>query len=122
MDFLLGRQAPMSRGSRILPTADNYYLGLFAQDSWRVKSNLTFNYGLRYDVNAPWKQKYNQFQTLIPGEQSVVFPGSPTGWVFPSDPARSQYAGAYAVEQFSPRLGLAYSFGDHDGVLGKILG
>src|SRR6202041_973261 len=44
------------------------------------------HYGLRYDVSAPWKEKYNQIQTLIPGEQSVVFPGSPTGWVFPGDP------------------------------------
>ena len=24
-------------------------LGFFAQDSWRIRNNLTFNYGVRYD-------------------------------------------------------------------------
>ena len=87
-----------------------------------MKSNLTFNYGLRYDVSSPWKEKYNQIQTLIPGEQSVVFPGSPTGWVFPGDPDVPSTLAPTRWNNFAPRLGLAYSFGDYDGLLGKILG
>ncbi len=31
-------------------TVTNKTLGLFIQDSWKVKPNLTFNYGIRYDV------------------------------------------------------------------------
>jgi len=87
-----------------------------------VKSNLTFNYGLRYDVSAPWREKYNQIQTLIPGEQSVVFPGAPLGWLFPGDPGVPSTLAPTRWDNFSPRLGLAYSFGDYDGMLGKILG
>jgi hypothetical protein len=33
----------------------NKPLGLFWQDSWRVSNNLTFNYGVRYDVEFPPK-------------------------------------------------------------------
>jgi Carboxypeptidase regulatory-like domain len=122
VDFLLGAPSSYVQGQSYPSYGRNFYLGLYAQDSWRVKSNLTFNYGLRYDVSAPWKEKYNQIQTLIPGEQSVVFPGSPTGWVFPGDPGVPSTLAPTRWNNFAPRLGLAYSFGDYDGLLGKILG
>ena len=86
VDFLLGAPSSYVQGQSYPSYGRNFYFGLYAQDSWRVKSNLTFNYGLRYDVSAPWHEKFNEIQTLIPGEQSVVFPGSPIGWVFPGDP------------------------------------
>jgi Carboxypeptidase regulatory-like domain len=122
VDFLLGAPTSYVQGQSYPSYGRNFYFGLYAQDSWRVKSNLTFNYGLRYDVSAPWKEKYNQIQTLIPGEQSVVFPGSPTGWVFPGDPGVPSTLAPTRWNNFAPRLGLAYSFGDYDGLLGKILG
>jgi Carboxypeptidase regulatory-like domain len=122
VDFLLGAPSQFVQGQSYPSYGRNFYMGLYGQDSWRVKSNLTFNYGLRYDVSAPWHVKYNQFQTLIPGEQSVVFPGSPAGWVFPGDPGVPTTLAPTRWNNFAPRLGLAYSFGDHDGMLGKILG
>ena len=122
VDFLLGAPSSYVQGQSYPSYGRNFYLGLYAQDSWRIKSNLTFNYGLRYDVSAPWKEKYNQIQTLIPGEQSVVFPGSPTGWVFPGDPGVPSTLAPTRWNNFAPRLGLAYSFGDYGGLLGKILG
>lgn len=122
VDFLLGAPSSYVQGQSYPSYGSNFYLGLYAQDSWRVKSNLTLNYGLRYDVSAPWKEKYNQIQTLIPGEQSVVFPGSPVGWVFPGDPNVPRTLAPIRWDNFAPRLGLAYSFGQHDGALGKILG
>ena len=112
----------MSKDRRSPPTVETFISVCMRQDSWRVKSNLTFNYGLRYDVSSPWRVKYNQFQTLIPGEQSVVFPGSPTGWVFPGDPHVPSTLAPTRWNNFAPRLGLAYSFGQHDGWLGKMLG
>jgi len=122
VDFLLGAPSSYVQGQSYPSYGRNFYFGLYGQDSWRVKSNLTFNYGLRYDVSSPWKTKYNQFQTLIPGEQSVVFPGSPAGWVFPGDPHVPSTLAPTRWNNFAPRLGLAYSFGEHDGWLGKLLG
>jgi hypothetical protein len=122
VDFLLGAPSSFVQGQSYPSYGRNFYFGLFAQDSWRVKSNLTFNYGLRYDVSAPFKEKYNEIQTIIPGEQSQVFPGSPTGWVFPGDKGVPSTLAPTRWNNFAPRLGVAYSFGDQNGVLGKILG
>ena len=122
VDFLLGAPSQFIQGQSYPSYGRNFYFGLYGQDSWRLKPNLTFNYGLRYDVSQPWHIKYNQFQTIIPGEQSVVFPGSPRGWVFPGDPGVPTSLAPTRWNNFSPRLGLAYSFGDHNGMMGKILG
>jgi hypothetical protein len=122
VDFLLGAPSQYVQGQSYPSYGRNFYFGLYAQDSWRVKSNLTFNYGLRYDVSAPWHEKFNQIQTLILGEQSVVFPGSPLGWVFPGDPHVPSSLAPTTWNNFAPRFGLAYSFGDHEGILGKVLG
>jgi hypothetical protein len=122
VDFLLGAPSQLVQGQSYPSYGRNFYFGMFGQDSWRIKSNLTFNYGLRYDVSAPWHEKYNEIQTLIPGEQSLVFPGSPIGWVFPGDPGVPRGLAPTRWNNFAPRLGLAYSFGQPEGTMGKLLG
>jgi Carboxypeptidase regulatory-like domain len=122
VDFLLGAPSSYVQGQSYPSYGRNFYFGLYGQDSWRIKSNITLNYGLRYDVSAPWHEKYNEIQTLIPGLQSVVFPGSPAGWVFPGDPGVPSSLAPTRWNNFAPRLGLAYSFGEHDGLLGALVG
>ena len=122
VDFLVGAPSQYVQGQSYPSYGRNYYFGLYGQDSWRIKPNLTFNYGLRYDVSSPWYEKYNEIQTMIPGEQSVVFPGSPVGWVFPGDPGVPRSLAPTRWNNFAPRLGLAYSFGEHGGMLGRALG
>jgi Carboxypeptidase regulatory-like domain len=122
VDFLLGAPSSFVQGAAFPSYGRSFYFGLYAQDSWRIKSNLTFNYGLRYDTNSYWRELHNQIETIIPGEQSVVFPGSPKGWVFPGDPGVPSSLAPTRWNNFAPRLGLAYSFGDYEGALGKILG
>jgi hypothetical protein len=122
VDFLLGAPTSYVQGQSYPSYGRNFYFGFYGQDSWRVKSNLTFNYGLRYDVSAPWHEKYNEIQTLIPGEQSVVFPGSPKGWVFPGDPGVPYGLAPTRWNNFAPRLGLAYSPSASEGFLHTLFG
>jgi hypothetical protein len=100
----------------------NHYAGAYGQDSWRVRPNLTLNYGLRWEFSTPWSEHYNRIQTIVPGLQSVVFPGSPTGWVFPGDPGIPSTLAPTRYNNFAPRLGLAYSPDVQGGILGKLLG
>jgi hypothetical protein len=121
-DFLLGVASYYRQGDSASFYLRNKYLGLYGQDSWRATPNLTLNYGLRWDVLPPWYEKYNQLQTLVPGQQSVVYPGAPEGLVFPGDPGIPRTLASPRYTNLAPRLGLAYSPSFQDGWLGKIFG
>ena len=122
-DFLLG--APDTYGQAnagFQQNARTRYLGLFGQDSWKVRPNVTFNYGLRWDLSEPFYDTKNELQAFVPGLQSTVFPNSPEGWVFPGDGGLPPTISPTRKHNFAPRLGLAYSPGFTDGVLGHLFG
>ena len=122
-DFLIGVPSQYNQ-SQLNPFYDrNKYLGVFAQDSWHVRQNLTLNYGLRWDRIAPWSEKYNQISTFVPGAQSVVFPGAPPGILYPGDPGVPNTLAPIDKLDFSPRIGIAWSpQAPAEGLLGKLLG
>jgi hypothetical protein len=121
-DFLIGAPGVYQQGQTPAGNTRSFYLGAFAQDSWRMRPNLTLNYGVRWDVISPWWEKHNEIETLSLGEQSVVFRNSPTGWVFPTDPGIPRTIAPIRYNNFAPRLGLAYSPSADSGFLGKLLG
>lgn len=122
LDFLLGAPFQYIQGQSFPSYGRSHYIGLYGQDSWRVSSNLTFNYGLRWDVSAPWREKFNEIETFIPGEQSVVIPGAPRGYLFPGDPNVPDTLSPTRYNNFAPRLGLAYSPAPENGFLRKLTG
>ena len=122
-DFLLGIPSQYNQSQLQAFYGRNKYVGLYAQDSWRVTRDLTLNYGLRWDRIEPWYEKYNQIAMFEPGRQSVVFPGAPAGILFPTDPGVPRTLAPAGNLDFAPRVGLAYSPGaGKDDLLGKILG
>jgi Carboxypeptidase regulatory-like domain/TonB dependent receptor len=124
-DYLLGATTPLggyTQAALQLLDSRTRYGGAYAQDSWKVTPNLTLNMGLRWEVSMPWYDTQGKIQTFIPGQQSVVFPGSPKGLVFPGDPGVPKTLAPTRYNNFGPRLGLAYSPDFSDGVLGKVFG
>jgi len=108
-DFLIGAPNSFQQGVQAPLHTRTYYYGLYAQDSWRFRSDLTLNYGLRYEVTSPWYEAQGQLETLVPGLQSKVFPGAPTGWVFPGDPGIPKSLAPVRHNNFGPRVGVAWS-------------
>jgi hypothetical protein len=121
-DFLLGIPSQYNQSQLNPFYGRNKYAGIFAQDSWHLRPNVTLNYGLRWDRIEPWYEKYNQISTTEPGKQSLVFPGAPAGILYPTDPGVRRTL-APPGDEFSPRMGVAYSPNvSRDTLLGKILG
>jgi Carboxypeptidase regulatory-like domain len=121
-DFLLGIPSQYNQSQLNPFYGRNKYVGIYGQDSWHLRPNLTLNYGARWDRIEPWYEKYNQISTFQPGKQSVVFPGAPPGILYPTDPGVRRTL-APPGDEFSPRIGLAYSPSlGTDSMLGKILG
>jgi Carboxypeptidase regulatory-like domain len=121
-DFLLGAPSGFSQGIQAPMNARSNYFGLYAEDSWAVKHNLILNYGLREDVPAPWSEANSQIETIVPGLQSKIFPGAPTGWVFPGDPGIPKTLAPTRYMNLAPRIGLAYSPSASSGILSRLLG
>jgi len=121
-DFLIGVPSNFTQSSGQPFYLRNRYTGLFAEDSWRVRSNLTFNFGLRWEYIMPFWEKYNQIQTIIPGKQSVLYPHAPGGLLVPGDPGIPSTISPSQGDNFAPRLGLAYSPGFDHGILRGIFG
>jgi len=91
----LSAPSPFFNGSTGQAQArQTYYIG-FAQDEWKIKPNLTLNYGLRYDYYTPLREANNR-QILF----DIV-----TGQLRDSsqDPLHS------SKSNFGPRVGLTWS-------------
>jgi hypothetical protein len=121
-DFLLGFPNLYTQGFSPAFYERSKYAGIFTQDSWRIRSNLTLNYGVRWDLITPWVEEHNQTGTLILGEQSQVFPTAPTGLVFPGDPGVPSTIAPTRYNNFSPRIGFAWSPSAKNGAFRKLTG
>lgn len=86
----------------------------YAQDSWKVNSDLTLNYGLAWDVETPTRDtQYNGYGIFCyegGSFASVTFPGAPPGMAFKGDKGCNESGGPTTHwAHFSPRVGVAWS-------------
>jgi hypothetical protein len=114
-DFMLGRPVSFTQGTLYGFYSRQYYMSLYAQDSWKMKSRLTVNYGIRWEPYTSYYNKTGQIVHFDPtlfaqNVHSAVFKNAPAGLIFPGD---SQYTCGNSYNcntwgKFFPRLGLAW--------------
>jgi len=121
-DFLIGAPVSYNQCSQQFLDSRTRFGGLYVQDAFKVKPNLTLSLGLRWEASMPWYDTQGKIETIVPGLQSTMFPTAPLGWVVPGDPGIPKTLAPTDYNNFAPRLGLAYSPGFRDGILGKVFG
>ena len=126
-DFLLGdfNRSEAQVGAPIANFRSNYF-ALYAQDSWRVASNVTMNYGLRWEYDQPFVDTNDAIVNIDfdwANSHPPIFVRAGTGDPYEGDPAfrlasNIQYVrdgrfgrGAYKPDKndFAPRLGVAWT-------------
>ena len=120
-NYMLGLPDTYGQGSPQSEKVRNTGLYLYAQDSWKIRPNLTLNYGLRWELNTPLADISRHVETFRPGQSSTVYPcGGPTtdctsqdavGLVVPGDPGVPPGMTQTYYKAFAPRIGIAWSPG-----------
>jgi hypothetical protein len=108
-DYLLGYLNNFTQGGGEIASVKGWQLGLFAQDQYRVRPNLTLTAGLRWDPNLPPSTPgEGRGAAFRPGQQSQRFPNAPTGLVFPGDRGVNAALMPTSYGYFQPRIGFSW--------------
>ncbi len=130
-DFLLGYPSAAQVG---IGRADEHgrttWLHVYAQDDWRIGSDLTVNYGLRYEINGQMHDIDNRLSAIdvaVPGGRFVIasddggnlspasrplLPYMPIPYVTSKDAGWTAGLLEPSYRRFAPRAGLAWTIGD----------
>jgi Carboxypeptidase regulatory-like domain/TonB dependent receptor len=133
-NYLLGLPDSYLQGSTQTEDVRGNSIYLFAQDSWKIRPNLTLNYGLRWEYNQPLYDAGLRYQTFRPGQATTTYPcqlsaasqaslgypdtncnpgGSaaavfPLGLVVPGDKGVPKGLTESYYKSFAPRIGVAW--------------
>jgi len=72
-NYLLGFVNTYNQGGNQSENLRNTMVGLFVQDSWKIRPNLTLNYGLRWELNTPYGDNGHRLPTFRPGAIDTTF-------------------------------------------------
>ncbi len=134
-EYLLGLADSYTQGSGQREDVRGTSVYPFAQDSWKIRPNLTLNYGLRWELDTPPTDIAGHVETYRPGQNSTVYPcgittsvsywqsfgianptcantgSEPTGLVVPGDAGVPAGMTSTYYHAFAPRIGIAWSPG-----------
>jgi Carboxypeptidase regulatory-like domain len=93
-DFATFAEGQVRSGTAFSGTANRYYrsdtFGVYANDNYKLRKNLTVTVGLRWDYNGPLSEKYGRLTAFDPSKYKYI---QCTVNGQPADPAVTNYSG-----------------------------
>ena len=114
-DFLSGSLFQLIQATPNSLDMKQTYLGFYAQDTWKLSSKATLNYGIRWEPGLAQQIRngaiYNfSVDRFRAGEKTTQYTNAPPGFLYPGDPGfTNDNAGMENHwNQWSPRVGFAW--------------
>ena len=114
-DLLVGRVTTLEHGGRNFVLVNNWYVGAYAQDAWRVSPRVTVNFGMRWEPYFGQNVLNNAvtifvMDNFLKNVKSAVFRNAPAGLIYPGDPGFPRGQTGLDVQwwNLSPRAGVAW--------------
>jgi hypothetical protein len=109
-NWLMGSVRTVTLGVPISFRRSTQQWGLFLQDTWRARRNLTIDYGLRWDYGTYAKEDYGRLGAFSPLVPNTSAAGHPGGLIYEAT-CNCTFAKNYPYA-VGPRLGVAYTIND----------
>jgi len=120
--LLLGIPASGSLGFTSPSSVQNHYLALFVQEEWKVRRNLTLTFGLRYELETPYTERYNRaaygFDSNAPSPLTAPGLNLRGGLLFAGVGGNPRREGNLDRNNLGPRFGFAYSLNEKTALRG----
>ena len=114
-DLLMGRVGRLEHGGPAILPMDQWYMGLYTQDTWRASPRVTISAGLRWEPyfgqnvksGAVYNYSRENFRNNV---RSQTFVNAPAGLIYPGDPGFPPGQRGLFTQwlNFSPRAGLGW--------------
>jgi hypothetical protein len=115
-DFLLGDTTGVGQASGEIGKTNSWMVGLYLQEQYMVRPNVTINAGLRWDPNFAPTITGSRGVAFVPGAQSTRYPNAPAGMLFAGEQGIPSGVMHTTYGYFEPRIGVAWQVDNHTAV------
>jgi hypothetical protein len=113
-DFLIGRPNDFTQTNATPDDLRQWIMSFYAQDTFKISSRFTLNFGLRWEPTFADPDKYKRGSSFslpgfLAGQVSTRYPNAPAGLFFPGDPGIPAANWNGHLANFAPRLGVVWN-------------
>jgi hypothetical protein len=113
-DFMLGLPNDFNQTNATPDDLRSWIMSFYVQDTFKVSSRVTFNYGVRWEPTFADPDKYGRGTSFslagfLAGQRSTVYPNAPAGLFFKGDPGIPDAMWNGKMTNFAPRVGLVWN-------------